>query len=78
MEKNFNSTEIITNPLVPFISKYFSDSHRFMRDNDPKQTSHLAQFIIVLIGGKPHRNPPNMNPIENFWAELKAFLQTEI
>ena len=50
----------------------FSDSHRFMQDNDPKHCSRLAQGFYDGNGINWWRTPPespDLNPIESLWQK---------
>ena len=73
-------TEILGNTLVPFIQEVYPGGHKFMQDNDPKHTSGLAKQWLINNGVNWWKTPaesPDMNPIENFWHELKEFIRRE-
>ena len=81
MEKVYYSTEIISNTLAPFIKEAFPSTHRFMQDNDPKHTSNLGKETLLENNINWWRTPPespDMNPIENFWHELKYNLRSRV
>ena len=65
--------EILQQKLLPFIQEHFSPNHhRFMQDNDPKHTSHVAQQFYMdsdINWWKTPAESPDMNPIENLWRE---------
>lgn len=55
----------------------------FMQDNDPKHTSRKLEakdfFAARSINWwKTPPEPPNMNPTENLWHELKEYIQREV
>ena len=65
--------EILQQKLLPFIQEHFSPNHhRFMQDNDPKHTSHVAQQFYMdsdINWWKTPAESPDMNPIDNLWRE---------
>ena len=66
---------ILTATLKPFLDEVYPDSHRFMQDNDPKHTSHLASQFFAdkqINWWKTPPESPDCNPIENLWHEMKA------
>ena len=74
-------TNILDSSLLPFIQHKYSDSHRFMADNDPKHTSKLAQGFLAEKNVNWFRTPaesPDLNPIENLWHELKEYMRREV
>ena len=81
MERSFYIEEIIKGVLSPFIHNVFPDGHRFMQDNDPKHTSNDAARAMIdenIVWWKTPSESPDMNPIENFWHELKERLRNDI
>ena len=81
MERSFYIEEIIKGVLSPFIHNVFPDGHRFMQDNDLKHTSNDAARAMIdenIVWWKTPSESPDMNPIENFWHELKERLRNDI
>ena len=67
--------QILQEYLVPFIQTVYLRNHRFMQDNDPKNTSRRAQAFFSDRGINWWRTPPespDANPIENLCHELKV------
>ena len=68
-------TNILDSSLLPFIQHKYSDSHRFMADNDPKHPSKLAQSFLAEKNVKEYMRrevkPKNkeelINGIMKFW-----------
>jgi len=72
---------ILYTALVPFINRKYSNSHRFMQDSDPKHTSRSTRAWMLNREINHWPTPPespDMNPIENIWAEMKHFLSKRI
>ena len=67
--------------LLPFLKDIYPDGHRFGQDNDPKNCSKLARKFYKEEGINWMPTPPespDMNPIENFWQELKEYVRSEV
>lgn len=63
--------------LLPSINVLYPSHHRFMQDNDPRHTSKAAQKFFQENGinwWKTPRQSTDINPIEQFWHELKVRL----
>ena len=63
------------------INDMYPDSHRLMKDNDPKHTSHLANDYFRdndINWWKTPLESPDCNPIENPWHEMKVYLRREM
>lgn len=74
-------TQILDQALIPFLSTYYPDGHRYQQDNDPKHTSRWAQAYFENQGINWWRTPPSspdLNPIENVWGSLKEYLRTYV
>ena len=70
--------KIFDSALVPFVKEVCSDGHRFMQDNDSKQSSRLGREFLEANDIFWWRTPPesaDLNPIENVWGSLKTFLR---
>ena len=56
--------------LVAFLKEVYPEQHRFMQDNDPKDTSiHASDFIAEkdINWWKTPAKSPDLEPIENLW-----------
>ena len=65
---------ILEKTLLPMITKFYPNGHRFIQDNDPKHTSAKAQHFFNDHGVNWRYTPPespDWNPSENMWHELK-------
>ena len=73
--------EILGKTLLPFIQTRFSDSHKFMQDNDPKHVAGHTRECMCANSINWWRTPaesPDLNPIENLWHKLKEFIRREV
>ena len=73
--------EILKEGLLPFIRDKFPHTHCFKQDNDLKHRSKLATDFMRDNGinwWKTVAESPDLNPIENFWHEIKEFIHREI
>ena len=72
--------KIFETGLIPFVKEVhvYPHKHRLMQDNDPKHSSRLAHSFLESNGIYWWKTPPespDLNPIENVWGSLKAFLR---
>ena len=49
-----------------------------MQDNDPKHCSKLAKAYYKESGINWLPTPPDLNPIENLWHELKEYIRRKV
>jgi len=73
--------DVLRKGLLPFITKNFPNSHRFMQDNDPKHRSKLAQDFLKdnnINWWKTPPESPDLNPIENLWHEIKEYIRRQV
>ena len=71
---------ILEGILLPFIDIVYPEGHKFMMDNDPKHTSGYAADWMRENSENWWKTPaesPDLNPIENFWHELKKYIRRE-
>ena len=69
---------ILEGTLLPFIEKVYPEGHKFMMDNNPKHTSgYAAEWMRrnSINWWKTPTESPNLNPKENLWHELKAYIK---
>ena len=68
--------EIIRSAALPFINSLSVESANWYQDNHPvhrASAQYLSTFdLIDLIRPPPYS--PDLNPIENIWAEMKKHL----
>ena len=72
---------ILEQALIPFLRDVYQDGHRFVQDNDTKHTSKRSVAFFCQNGVNWFKTPPerpDLNPIENFWHEMKEFLKREV
>ena len=70
--------DILKKTLKPFIDEVYPDGHRLFQDNDPKHTSRRASAYFEESGINWWRTPPDCNPIENVWHELKEYMRRKV
>ena len=73
--------DILDKTLVPFIEWVYPEGHKFMQDNDPKNTSVMAKEWMEeksINWWKTPAESPDINPIENLWNELKEYIRREV
>jgi len=65
--------DILRNHLVPYAQEIFQGNCRFQHDNAPAHTSRVVRQFLeeneIQVLEQPSLSP-DMNPIENLWAEL--------
>ena len=68
--------KILHKQLKPFVDLVYPDSHRLYQDNDPKHVSISTRAYMLQNGINWWKTPaesPDLNPIENLWAEMKLY-----
>ena len=81
MDSEFYQQAILKDSLMPFINREYPDSHRLFQDNDPKHTSKsTAKFMEEngIVWWKSPAESPDINPIENLWAEMKRYISSVV
>ena len=79
MNGQFYCNDILRDTLKPFIEERFPDGHRFQQD--PKHTSKVATTYMKeaeINWWKTPAESPDLNPIENFWQQLKHHLRRRV
>ena len=69
---------ILGKHLIPFGEKKYPEGFRLMQDNDPKHVSESTKQFMKENKINHWVTPPespDMNPIENLWAELKHYIR---
>jgi hypothetical protein len=80
MDSIFYQNEILQNSLLPFTDCTFPDGFRLYQDNDPKHTSKSTVAFMEENGIPWFKSPaesPDLNPIENLWAEMKHYIASK-
>ena len=68
----------MANTMKPFVDEHMHYTFTFMEDNDPKHTARIVKALFsvenmhVLDWPAPS---PNLNPIENLWADVERDLE---
>lgn len=74
--------DILEGTILPFIQQKFPspNSHRFMPKNDPHTSRVAKEFFTTnnINWWCTLPESPDMNPIENFWHELKEYIRREV
>lgn len=76
MKSDFYQT-ILQDALIPFGNEKYPDGYRLFQDNDPKHVSRSTQQFMQEKNINWMKSPPespDINPIENLWAELKNYV----
>ena len=79
MNSTFYQNEILLNGLKLFGDEVFPAGYRMYQDNDPKHTSKSTQAFMLEKNINWWRSPaesPDLNPIENLWAEMKHYVSS--
>jgi hypothetical protein len=70
--------EIMADYLLPFMAQKYNMDCYLHQDNDPKHTSKICKDFLRINGIKWITSPaksPDLNPIEQVWAEMKIFIR---
>jgi len=81
MESDFFYNDILNNCLLSFIAQKYPDHHRLFQDNDPKHTSQATAVFMQEKGINWWKSPaesPDINVVENIWAEMKFHIRTKV
>ena len=81
LESTFFVGDILRTVAKPFIDRTWPDGHRYLQDNDPKHKSGLSKAAYEELKINWFKTPAerqDLNPIENFWHELKHHLRTYV
>lgn len=73
--------EILRCYLVPYIHDHMAKSHKFMQNNDPKHTSHVACSFLQANNIRWSRTPPNspdVSAMENVWYDMKEYIRDKV
>jgi patatin-like phospholipase/acyl hydrolase len=81
MDSEFYQDKIFQDQLLPWANEVYPAGFRLYQDNDPKHTSKSTQTFMVQNDINWWRSPaesPDINPIENLWAEMKNYISSTV
>jgi hypothetical protein len=81
MASPFYQQKILHDLLVAFGEDTYPAGYRLYQDNDPKHTSKATQSFMIgnhINWWKSPAESPDLNPIENLWAEMKNYICTTV
>ena len=77
----FSFVEILAQSFLPFARREYGHDFIYHQDNDPKHTSFIASQFFKdndMIWSKAPPRSPDLNPIENLWADMKKFVASKL
>ena len=80
MDSKYYQEEILAKALIPAGEGLYPEGYRLFQDNDPKHVSKSTQEYMEQNNVNWFRSPaesPDLNPIENLWAEMKHFISAK-